>query len=262
MVYAAPNTSGAKVNYASRYENFIGGEWVAPRAGKLLREHLARGRSRRSARSPAPTPQGHRRRHWTPPTRRSPAGARRQRRRAAADVLLQASRIASNRPTSRCTGGRRDVGERQGGARDPGRGSAAGHRPLPLLRRRDSGRGGFGRRARRKHRATININEPIGVVGQIIPWNFPLLMAAWKLAPALAAGCTVVLKPAEQTPVQHHAASWNSSPTCCRPACSTWSTALAWKPASRWPPRPAWPKWPSPVRPPPAASSCSTLPRT
>jgi len=43
--------------------------------------------------------------------------------------------------------------------------------------------------------------EPIGVVGQIIPWNFPLLMAAWKLAPALAAGCTIVLKVAEETPM-------------------------------------------------------------
>jgi betaine-aldehyde dehydrogenase len=45
------------------------------------------------------------------------------------------------------------------------------------------------------------LREPIGVCGQIIPWNFPLLMAAWKLAPALAAGNTIVLKPAEQTPV-------------------------------------------------------------
>ena len=45
------------------------------------------------------------------------------------------------------------------------------------------------------------LREPIGVVGQIIPWNFPLLMAAWKLGPALAAGCTCVLKPAEQTPL-------------------------------------------------------------
>ncbi len=43
--------------------------------------------------------------------------------------------------------------------------------------------------------------EPVGVCAQIIPWNFPLLMAAWKLAPALAAGCTAVLKPAEQTPL-------------------------------------------------------------
>src|SRR3981189_3161984 len=45
------------------------------------------------------------------------------------------------------------------------------------------------------------LKEPVGVVGQIIPWNFPLLMAAWKLGPALATGCTVVLKPAEQTPL-------------------------------------------------------------
>ncbi len=45
------------------------------------------------------------------------------------------------------------------------------------------------------------LREPVGVAGQIIPWNFPLLMAAWKLGPALAVGCTVVLKPAEQTPL-------------------------------------------------------------
>ena len=48
---------------------------------------------------------------------------------------------------------------------------------------------------------SIQLHEPLGVVGQIIPWNFPLLMAAWKLAPALAAGNCVVIKPAEQTPV-------------------------------------------------------------
>jgi len=48
---------------------------------------------------------------------------------------------------------------------------------------------------------SYTVKEPVGVVGQIIPWNFPLLMAAWKLAPALASGCTVVLKPAEQTPL-------------------------------------------------------------
>ena len=46
---------------------------------------------------------------------------------------------------------------------------------------------------------SYTLREPVGVVGQVIPWNFPLLMAAWKLAPALATGCTVVLKPAEQT---------------------------------------------------------------
>jgi betaine-aldehyde dehydrogenase len=48
---------------------------------------------------------------------------------------------------------------------------------------------------------SMTVREPVGVVGQIIPWNYPLLMAAWKLAPALAAGCTAVLKPAEQSPL-------------------------------------------------------------
>ena len=68
--------------------------------------------------------------------------------------------------------------------------------------------------------------EPVGVVGQIIPWNFPAVMATWKLGPALATGCTVVLKPAEQTPLTalHIAALvkevWNASVTwqwksCC-----------------------------------------------
>ena len=48
---------------------------------------------------------------------------------------------------------------------------------------------------------SLSLKEPIGVAGQIIPWNYPLLMATWKLAPALAAGCTCILKPAEQTPL-------------------------------------------------------------
>jgi acyl-CoA reductase-like NAD-dependent aldehyde dehydrogenase len=48
---------------------------------------------------------------------------------------------------------------------------------------------------------TYTLKEPVGVCGQIIPWNFPLLMASWKISPALAAGCTTILKPAEQTPL-------------------------------------------------------------
>lgn len=48
---------------------------------------------------------------------------------------------------------------------------------------------------------SLTLKEPVGVCGQIVPWNYPLLMAAWKIAPALCAGCTVVLKPAEATPV-------------------------------------------------------------
>lgn len=51
-----------------------------------------------------------------------------------------------------------------------------------------------------EHTVSIALHEPLGVVAQIIPWNFPLLMATWKMAPALAAGCCTVVKPAEQTP--------------------------------------------------------------
>src|SRR5207247_248151 len=46
-----------------------------------------------------------------------------------------------------------------------------------------------------------SLKEPVGVCGQIVPWNYPLMMATWKLAPALAAGCTIVLKPDAQTPL-------------------------------------------------------------
>ncbi len=53
----------------------------------------------------------------------------------------------------------------------------------------------------RGHYFTYSRREPVGVVGQIIPWNFPILMVAWKWGPALAAGCTMVMKPAEQTPL-------------------------------------------------------------
>src|SRR5580658_5829952 len=53
----------------------------------------------------------------------------------------------------------------------------------------------------RGHYHCYTKREPVGVVGQIIPWNFPMLMVAWKWGPALAAGCTVVMKPAEQTPL-------------------------------------------------------------
>ena len=94
-------------------------------------------------------------------------------------------------------------------------------------------------------------HEPLGVVGQIIPWNFPILMAAWKLAPALAAGNAVVIKPAEQTPLSLLVlAELDPGPAAAR-ACSTSSTASGSRPASRSPPIRASPRSPSPVRPPP-----------
>ena len=97
--------------------------------------------------------------------------------------------------------------QRQAAGGRPRRRRAAGRRHVPLHGRlgdQDRGQHDPASRcptcpARYSHAYTLR--EPVGVVGQIIPWNFPLLMAAWKLGPALAAGCTVVLKPAEQTPL-------------------------------------------------------------
>jgi aldehyde dehydrogenase len=93
----------------------------------------------------------------------------------------------------------RDLGQRQADPRNHGRRHSAGDRPLPLFRLLHPRPGRLDRRDRHDTVA-YHFHEPLGVVGQIIPWNFPILMAAWKLAPALAAGNCVVIKPAEQTP--------------------------------------------------------------
>ena len=66
---------------------------------------------------------------------------------------------------------------------------------------------------------TYTLREPIGVVAAIVPWNFPLLLAAWKVAPALACGNTVILKPASQTPLTAHRARRDRDRgRACRPA--------------------------------------------
>ena len=100
-----------------------------------------------------------------------------------------------------------------------------------------------------KNTIAYHFHEPLGVVGQIIPFNFPLLMAAWKLAPALAAGNCTVLKPASPTP-------WSILKLAeliedDRPgrACSTSSTARAPRSARRWPRTSASRRSPSPARP-------------
>ena len=99
----------------------------------------------------------------------------------------------------------RDHRQRQADPRNACRRHPAGHRPLPLLRRLHARPGRLASREIDDETYAYHFHEPLGVVGQIIPWNFPILMAAWKLAPALAAGNCVVLKPAEQTPAS---ASW------------------------------------------------------
>ena len=99
-----------------------------------------------------------------------------------------------------------------------------------------------------------HIQEPLGVVGQIIPWNFPILMAAWKLAPALAAGNCVILKPAEQTPAISILVldrTGRRSPAARRAQHRQWFRAA--KPASRLPPTRASTRSPSRAPPPRAA---------
>jgi aldehyde dehydrogenase len=86
-------------------------------------------------------------------------------------------------------------------------------------------------------------HEPLGVVGQIIPWNFPLLMAGWKLAPAIAAGNCVVMKPAEQTPMSIMVLMEQIADVRLRPASAS-------------------PRSPSPARRRLAASSCNMQPKT
>ena len=92
-----------------------------------------------------------------------------------------------------------------------------------------------------------HFHEPLGVVGQIIPWNFPLLMAVWKLAPALAAGNCVVLKPAEQTPLSILVLA-ELIADILPPGVINSSMASAWRPGSRWLRASASQRSPSPAR--------------
>ena len=100
--------------------------------------------------------------------------------------------------------------------------------------------------------------EPVGVVGQIIPWNFPLLMLAWKIAPALATGNTVVLKPAEFTPLTALLFAELCRDAGCPPGWSTWSPATA-PPVRPWWSTRTWTRSPSPD--PPRWGASSARPR-
>ncbi len=81
---------------------------------------------------------------------------------------------------------------------------------------------------------SYTLKEPVGVAGQIVPWNYPLLMTVWKLAPALAAGCSVVLKPDPQTPLTALRLAELAARSASRPARSTSSPATDRPPAPIW----------------------------
>ena len=195
-VFARPGASGALMSYDSRYGNFIRGRVGAADRRRVFRESVAGDRRAvlRDRRARPPPTSSRRSTPRMPPSQR---GARPPPAERAVMLNKIADRIEANLEIA---GAGRDVGQRQADPRDDGRRPAAGHRSFPLLRRRDPRAGGLDLAEIDDDTVAYHFHEPLGVVGQIIPWNFPILMATWKLAPALAAGNCVVLKPAEQTP--------------------------------------------------------------
>ncbi|APT88742.1 aldehyde dehydrogenase [Corynebacterium frankenforstense DSM 45800] len=193
-VYANPGTEGAVVNFRPRYENFIGGEWVPPAEGRYL-ENISPVTGRvfcEVPRSTAPDVEAaldaaHAAKDaWG---RTSPAER--------ANVLLRiADRIEENLEALAVA----ETWDNGKAVRE----TLAADLPLAVDHFRyfaGALRAQEDRTSQIDHdTVAYHFHEPIGVVAQIIPWNFPILMASWKLAPALAAGNAVVLKPAEQTP--------------------------------------------------------------
>ncbi|MFJ6938680.1 aldehyde dehydrogenase family protein [Streptomyces sp. NPDC101132] len=196
--YAAPGTEGSLVEYAPRYDHWIGGAYVPPARGGYFENpspvngrpftEVARGtaedveRALDAAHAAAPA--------WG----RTPAAER------SAVLLRIADRMEQNLE-------RLAVAETWENGK-PVRETLAADIPLAIDHFRY-----FAGALRAQEGALSEVDddtvayhfhEPLGVVAQIIPWNFPILMAVWKLAPALAAGNAVVLKPAEQTPASVH----------------------------------------------------------
>ena len=194
MIYANPGTEGAVVSFKERYENYIDGQWVAPVNGEYF-------------------------------TNRSPVTG---------DKICEVPRSTSEdielaldaAHAAKTVWGKTSVTERANLLLKIADRIEANIEPLAIAESWDNGKavretlaadvplavdhfryfasciraqeGGISEID--KNTVAYHYHEPLGVVGQIIPWNFPLLMAAWKIAPALAAGNCIVLKPAEQTP--------------------------------------------------------------
>ncbi|BDD84654.1 aldehyde dehydrogenase [Tsukamurella pulmonis] len=194
-VYARPGAPGSLMSYQARYDNLIGGEWVAPVKGQYFENpspvtgqnfcEVARSTAEDielaldAAHAAAPA--------WgkTAPAER------------AAILLKIADRMEANLEAIA-------VAESWENGK-PVRETLNADIPLAIdhfryfascLRAQEGSLSQID-----ENTVAYHFHEPLGVVGQIIPWNFPILMAVWKLAPALAAGNAIVLKPAEQTPV-------------------------------------------------------------
>lgn len=194
MRYVDPNQSGSKVEFKAQYNNFIGGEWVAPVKGEYF-ENISPVDGKVFTKVPRSSVEdielaldaAHKaKEQWnkSSPTTRS-------------NLLLKiADRLEQNLE-------KLAVAETWDNGK-PIRETLAADIPLAIdhfryfagcIRAQEGGISEID-----EDTIAYHFHEPLGVVGQIIPWNFPILMATWKIAPALAAGNCIVLKPAEQTP--------------------------------------------------------------
>ncbi|MCE7524717.1 aldehyde dehydrogenase family protein [Alloalcanivorax xenomutans] len=195
MIYDNPGNQGALVSFKERYQNYIGGEWVAPVKGRYF-DNISPVNGKVFCQVPRSSAEdidlaldaAH---------RAAPAWARTSVAERANILLKIADRIEGSLESLAVA----ETWDNGKAVRE----TLNADIPLTV----DHFRYFAGCiRAQEGTLADIDANtvayhfhEPLGVVGQIIPWNFPILMAAWKLAPALAAGNCIVLKPAEQTPV-------------------------------------------------------------
>ncbi len=194
MIFAAPGEQDSIVTFKSRYENFIGGEWVPPADGEYFQnispvngEAFCEIPRSKSADIELALDAAHSAREsWgkTSVTERSNL------------LLKMADRIEQNLEILAVA----ETWDNGKAVRE----TLAADIPLSVdhfryfagcIRAQEGSLGEID-----ENTVAYHFHEPLGVVGQIIPWNFPILMAAWKLAPALAAGNCVILKPAEQTP--------------------------------------------------------------
>ncbi|KRE51422.1 aldehyde dehydrogenase [Paenibacillus sp. Soil724D2] len=194
MIYAQPGQNGSKVTFKKRYENFIGGQWTAPIKGQYFDN---------------PSPVNNRVFCEVPRSSSEDIELALDAAHAAKDAWGRTSvaerAVILNKIADRMEANLEmlAVAETWDNGK-PVRETLAADLPLAIdhfryfagcIRAQEGSLSQLD-----DNMVAYHFNEPLGVVGQIIPWNFPLLMATWKLAPALAAGNAVVLKPAEQTP--------------------------------------------------------------
>ena len=194
MIYSAPNQADSKLSFKPRYENFIGGAWVAPVRGQYF-DNISPVNGQVFCQIPRSSAEdielaldaAHAAKDaWG----KTPVAAR-------SNILLKiADRLEANLELLAVA----ETWDNGKAVRE----TLAADIPLAVdhfryfagcIRAQEGTIGDINETT-----VAYHFHEPLGVVGQIIPWNFPILMACWKLAPALAAGNCVVLKPAEQTP--------------------------------------------------------------